>query len=404
MFDGARRGRPRRLPAQEPLGRSETVSQEVSTGAAPASLGGDRVDRTPPSVLARLLRGEAGALTALLRESLEALAGRPVQLEALRADHSELSQLFGGRDLFVFPFVDGDGGPLPMFLALDHPAAVATGAAFSLMSADQARAVLASGEVPAVLLDAICEVAGIVAGSAGKLVHSRAPGPARAVCRGQDLLRITPGAWPALVGEIDYRVPWDVLGFRLAIDGAEAGALLLGSSERLEGPISPASEEEADTAEVLIDDLAIGGERRAGSDGAPAPASVRDNPPERLPGIPRGIRVQVVGDPSDLATANLRATLAEAGCQLMPVYSAGGAGPQASALFIVSRSPLDLRSRLESALVKRRAGLVVACSDRPTIDLVRAARAGTADSFLVLPADRARLRYLFQRFAEVSLP
>ncbi len=360
------------------------------------------MDKAPPSILARVLRSETEALAGLLRESLEALVGRPVQLEALPADHAELPGLFGGRELFVFPFVDADGGPLPMFLALDLPAAVATGAAFSLMNAEQAREVLASGEVPEVLRDAIGEVAGIVAGSAGKIVRSRAPEGTQAFSRGDDVRRLTPGAWPALVGEIDRGLPWDVLGFRLTIEGAESGALLLGSSDRSEGPIRLAPGEDVDTNEVLAEEKGDGGAERVEPDGASAAASLPHDPASPMSEIPRGIKVQVVGNPSDRAMAALRATLAEAGCQLLPVYSSGGAGQQASALFVVSRSPIDLRSRLESAIAKRRAGLVVACSDRPTIDLVRAARAGTADSFLVLPADRARLRYLFQRFAEVT--
>jgi hypothetical protein len=355
-------------------------------------------------VLARILRGGAGALAGPIQESLEALVGRPVRLEALRAEHPALSEPFGERDLFVFPFADRDGEPLPMFLALDRPAAVATGAAFSLLRADQAREVLISGEVPEVLRDAIGEVAGIVAGTAARLVRARSRDGTPAFRCAREMRRLTPGAWPALLAEIDERVPWDVIGFRLTIEGADAGALLLGSSERWEGPIGPGSEEDADTAEVLVENPPIGGGGCAEPTGAPSPFHVEGDSAVPLPEIPRGIRVQVVGNPSDRATAALRTTLAEAGCQLLPVYPAAGTGHQPSAVFVVSRSPVDLRSRLVSTIAKRRAGLVVACSDRPTIDLVRAARAGAADSFLVLPADRARLRYLLQRFAEVSVP
>ena len=362
------------------------------------------MDRTPPSVLARLLRGDAGALAGLMRESLEALVGRPVRLDVLRSDHPDLAELFGRRDVFVFPFVDREGGPLPMFLALDRPAAVATGAAFSLLDADRSRQVLVSGEVPAVLRDAIGEVAGIVAGTTARLVRARSHEGTPAFCCGREMRRITPGAWPALAGEVDAHVPWDVVGFRLTIEGTAAGALLLGSSERWEGPIGPGSEEDADTAEVLVEDPTIGGGGCAEPAGAPAPFQTQDARAGPPPAIPWGIRVQIVGNPSDRAVAALRATLAEVGCQLLPVHSAGAVGPQASAVFVVSRSPVDLRLRLVSTTATRRAALIIACSDRPTIDLVAAARAGAADSFLVLPADKARLRSLFQRYAEVSLP
>lgn len=362
------------------------------------------MDRTPSSILARVLRGEAGALAGLMRESLEALVGRPVQLEVLPADRPVLCRLFGGRDLFVFPFVDGNGGPLPMFLAFDRPAAVATGSAFGLMSAERADAVLASGEGSEVLRDALCEVAGMLAGAARRMVRSRAPSGSESFRCGHEVRRISPGAWPALIGEIDHRVPWVVLGFRLTIEGTDAGALLFGSSDRWEGPIDPGAGEDADTAEVPAEDLTIGGGERPEWADAPAPFQVQDACTLRLPGIPRGVRVQVIGDPRDRAVAALRATLAEAGCELLPAYSAGGAGRPPGAVFVVSRAPIDLRTRLESAIVHRRAGLVVACSDRPTIEMVREARAGAADAFLVLPADRTRLRRLLQRFAEVPVP
>jgi len=362
------------------------------------------VDRTPPSILARVLRGEAGALAGLMRESLEAVVGRPVQLEVLPADHPVLSRLFGGRDLFVFPFVDGDGGPLPMFLALDRPAAVATASAFSLMNPGRVSEALASAEVPEVLRDALCGVAGIIAGTARRIVRSRAPAGTEFFRCGHDVRRITPGAWPALVGEIDHGVPWNVLGLRLTIEGTEAGALLLGSSDRWEGPIGPGSGEDADTAEVPAENLAIGGGGRAEPVGAPPPFQLKDARTGPVPRIPRVIEVQVIGNPLDRAVAALRATLAEAGCELLPADPARGAGLQPSVVFVVSRAPIDLRSRLESAIARHRAALIVACSDLPTIDMVRAARAGTADTFLVLPADRARLHHLLQRFAEVLVP
>jgi hypothetical protein len=349
-----------------------------------------------------MLRGEAGALAGQIRESLEALVGHPVQVERLRADHPELPQLFGQRELFLFPFADADGHALPTFLALDRAAAVTTGAAFGLMSAGGVRESAVSGELPGPLLDAIREVAGILAGAARRIVRARGTDGARGFGCGHELRRIDAGAWPALVGEIDHGVRWDLLGFRLQIDGEPAGAILLGSSERWEGPLEADLDEDADTAEVFVQELAPGGDGCAETVAAPAPRPGAVVAAGRPPPIPRGIRVQVAGDPRDRATAALRTALAEAGCHVLPAYSAGGAGPQPSVLFVFSRSPIDLRMRLAAALAKRRSGLIVACSDRPTADLVRAAHAGTADSFLVLPADGLRLRRLFERFAELT--
>ncbi|MCU0223291.1 MAG: hypothetical protein MUF27_04330 [Acidobacteria bacterium] len=360
------------------------------------------MDRTPPSVLARMLRGHAGALAGQMRESLEALVGRSVQLERLQADHPELPRLFGQRELFLFPFADGDGRALPTFLALDRPAAVATGAAFGLMNTGGVREAADPGELPEPLLGAIREVAGILGGAARRMVRARGTDRTCGFGCGHELRRVTAGAWPAIVGEIDHGVRWDLLGFRLRIDGEPAGAILLGSSERWEGPLETDLDEDADTAEVFVEEPTPGSDEYAGTAAAPAPFPANAEAAGPPPPIPQGIRVQVAGDPKDRATAALRTALAEAGCHVLPAYSAGGAGPQPSVLFVFSRSPIDLRMRLAASLAKRRAGLIVACSDRPTADLVRAAHAGTADSFLVLPADRLRLQRLFQRFAELA--
>ena len=70
-------------------------------------------------------------------------------------------------------------------------------------------------------------------------------------------------------------------------------------------------------------------------------------------------------------------------------------------LFVVSRSPTDLLVRLRSlAAPPLRPALVVACSDRPTRDLVVAARNGHADSFLVLPTTREKLAALLAQAPE----
>jgi hypothetical protein len=354
-------------------------------------------------VLARLLRGEVSALAGQMRESLEALVGRSVQLERLPPDHPDLPRLFGERDLFLFPFDDREGRPQPTFFALDRPAAVLTGAAFSLMTHDQVRQALASGELPGTLLDAIREVAGILAGAARRILRSRQAEGITGFDCGRAVRRLVPGPWPAIVGEVDPGVPWDLLGFRLVIDGRAIGAILIGSSDRGEGLADQSADEDADTAEVPADELTIEDGGGTSAVGTPAPRPREDEATRPVWDIPHGIRVQVVADPTDRTAAALRAALAETGCLVMPVYSSGPAGAQPSVVFVVSRSAVDLRSRLAVAAAKRRAGLIVACSDRPTVELVRAARAAAADSFLVLPVDRTRLGHLFQCFAEVSL-
>lgn len=362
------------------------------------------MDRTPPSVLARLLRSEVSALAGQMRESLEALVGRSVQLERLPPDHPDLPRLFGERDLFLFPFTDREGRPQPTFFALDRPAAVLTGAAFSLMTHDQVRHALASGELPGSLLEAIREVAGILGGAVRRILRSRQAEGITGFDCGHEVRRLVPGPWPAIVGEVDPGVPWDLLGFRLVIDGKAFGAILIGSSDLCEELARPSTDDEdADTAEVPVAELTLEGVGGSGSPGTPVPRRGEDEATRPVRDIPHGIRVQVVGDPTDRTAAALRAALTEAGCLVLPVYSSGPAGAQPSVVFVVSRSAVDLRSRLGVAAAKRRAGeLIVACSDRPTVELVRAARTAAVDSFLVLPADRTRLGRLFQCFAEVS--
>jgi hypothetical protein len=407
MFDG---GPPRRSNGGD--GGSSPLAP-VRNGLRPgfprkrvaATTRSDRLDTTPSGILADVLRGDAEALSGLLREALEALVGAPVRLAPLRAGHPELGARFGTRELFLFPCEDAEGEVLPMFLALDLPAAVATGGAFALMSPAQTRAVLASGEVPGALREAIGEVAGIVMRTIARLVRARAPRGTATFARGTQVRRLAPGPWPALVGVAGPARAWDVLGFGLTIDDAECGSLLLAASagDGREGPIRPIPGTDLETTEIPQDDDTIDGSGRIGRPGAapPVPATECGAAPQA---IPPGVRVEIAGDPSDRATATLRATLAEAGCSVLPLGSAGRAGLQASVVFVVSRSSIDLRSRLEAASALRRPALVVACSDRPTIELVRTARAGAADSFLVLPADRSRLGSLFQRLVEVATP
>ncbi|MDQ7088952.1 MAG: hypothetical protein Q9Q13_14345 [Acidobacteriota bacterium] len=114
-----------------------------------------------------------------------------------------------------------------------------------------------------------------------------------------------------------------------------------------------------------------------------------------------GRRVLLAAHPADPGAFGLRGMLEECGATV------GQARPRCCAgeiLFVVSRSPTDLLVRLKSlAAPPSRPALVVACSDRPTRDLVVAARNGHADSFLVLPATREKLESLLSQVPEPAV-
>lgn len=354
------------------------------------------------SILARTLRGDASAILDPLREALEALIGRAVRIDPIVSGRGDLARLFGGRELYIFPFV-GHAGPAPaIFLAMDLPAAISVGAAYGLLRPAEAHRALASGIVSPALSEAIGEVASIIAGTLASVVRSHARSGEEIVLGGLGFRRRRVGPWPEIVAEVDGSVPWEARGFQLLLEGTGTGALLVAASDGRKGPVRllPAPEE-LDTSEIPPEDdpPTAGGLSRKirGAHGDEGAATVI------VESIPPGTAVHLVGSPGDRSVAGLRAALEAEGCEVL-----GGRSPvlasarPASALFVVSRSPTDLRSRLLSMTSIRRPSLVVACSDRPTVDLVRTARDAGADSFIVLPADRARLRELFRRPVEVG--
>jgi hypothetical protein len=384
--------------------------------------------QSPAAVFAKIIRRDPDAVARVLAENVQALVGGKVDMQLVPRNGPEFAQLFGERELYVFPIEDHHGTPFPSLLAFDLPAAVYSGGAFSLMGPEQIKEVLASGEIPEVLHDSVGEVANIICGAAVHMIRNRVA-EAPQFRRGAAFAKKSVGAWPALLAEFGPRVPWEIVACRLSAEGEGRGAIFFAASDGQKGRVTkeeiiavagPGPEPESDAEQEEGDDIPLvaGGDadEEAPSEPLPhAPGSKLESReddaddesmPARAPRLAEaptgdaldGLRVLVTGHPADPAAAALRSTLEGTGVRVLPAFTTpaqDGAPPDA--LFVVSRSPVDLRIRLERVPQGRRPPLVVACSDRPTRDLVMAARGAGADDFLVLPTTVERLRGLLGR-------
>lgn len=337
----------------------------------------------------------------MLAENVEALVGGQVNFDLIPKGSDEMASTFGGQSLYVFPIEDHHGNPFPSLLAFTFDAALYMGGAFSLMGPEQIKEILLSGEVPEILHDSIGEVANIICGAATNMIRMRVA-EAPQFRRGAAFRRVETGPWPALLAEFGPRVPWEIACCRLSMGGEDRGAILFSASDLKEGQVTkeeiiavagpdpnpppPELEEEEEEAvpEVPEPEMAAP---------PPPPLSIdRPRIAEAASAPPEGIRVLVTGHPADPAAAGLRSVLEAAGLHVLPAFSSSSeqtAPPDA--MFVVSRSPVDLSIRLERVPKGRRPAMVIACSDRPTRDLVVAARNAGADAFVVLPAIAERI-------------
>ncbi len=399
----------------------------------------------PAAVLAKLMREESETLLKVLAENVEALVGHSVEIQPLDPEGEELASVFGEAEVYVFPVEDHQSGPLPSLLLLDLTGAVHAGAAFSLMGAEQVKEVLETREIPEILHDSIGEVANILCGAAVNVLREKMP-KAPEFRRGADFETITTPPWPGVLARVDDSHPWDLIAGRIMIADEPRGALLLASSDRVQGIVkpeqilaaaggqpggpeaekgeTPATDETgaagapADVVSSTEPEPAAGALATESATEEPEPAAVTTAaaPPttaasdetEEAAGaatlsVPEGVRVLLAAHPADMGAFGLRTLLEESG---ITVHRARARCCEGEILFVVSRSPTDLLVRLKSlAAPPLRPSLVVACSDRPTRDLVVAARNGHADSFLVLPTTREKLAALLAQIpqpAEVS--
>lgn len=378
---------------------------------------------SPAAIFAKIIRKDPEAVARVLAENVEALVGGKVSMELVPRNSDQFATLFGDRELYVFPIEDHSGTPFPSLLAFDVPAAIHSGGAFSLMGPEQIKEILRGAEVPEILHDSIGEVANIICGAAVHMIRTRVA-EAPQFRRGAGFGRKHVGTWPSLLAEFGPRVPWEIVACKLSMNGEDRGAIFFSASDGEQGKVTreeiiavagpgpepePEPPAEDDDIPLIPDDEPV----EAPAPPAPAPRPAAP-PPVAEPswGEPDGlddddqpahdqrerVRAMVTSLPADPAAAGLRSTLEAVGALVMPAFAASSeqvAPPDA--MFIVSRSRVDLGIRLERFPPGRRPGLVIACSDRPTPELVRAARGAGADDFLVLPASVERLRALLQK-------
>jgi hypothetical protein len=390
---------------------------------------GSDVNPSPAAVFAKIIRRDPDAVARVLAENVEALVGGKVNMELVARDGPDFATLFGDRDLYVFPIEDHHGTPFPSLLAFDLPAAVYSGGAFSLMGAEQIKEVLNSGEVPDILHDSIGEVANIICGAAVHMIRGKVA-EAPQFRRGANFRKTHVGPWPSLLAEFGPRVPWEIVACRLSMGGEDRGTIFFSASDGEKGRVTrdeiiavAGPDPNPPEAPVEEEDVALDGSTPPAADGEQsAPASdleqydeseeekdEQEAPPARRPTPPSaaapgqdnnvsGMRALVSGHPADPAAAALRSSLEAIGVHVLPAFTIPTEQASApDALFVVSRSPVDLSIRLERVAVTRRPAIVIACSDRATRDLVVVSRNAGADDFLVLPAVPDRLRGLLSK-------
>lgn len=334
--------------------------------------------------LATVLTQDPERIFSDLAENVAALVGVGVSIETLPSDAATLGPLFGNKNVYLFPIEETAQQPLPALMALDIPGAASMGGALIMMPADAIKQALSTQKIPDMLHDSIGEVANIIVGAVQQILAKDRGGTVE-FRRGMNFRQFKPGKWPALLHEVDKTLPWSLAAGRVLFDGEEKGVLLVGSATPDGASVAAAPSAGEATAGI--------GAAEHGSSDATRP-STAPLPIADLGAVPSGLKVQVAGFPADTGAVALRQLLERFPVQLLPLY-AGLTTVQPDLLLVVSRSHTDIKLRLGAlAQSGRRPAMVIACSDRPTREIVLAARVGGADDFLVLPADVARVKQL----------
>jgi hypothetical protein len=371
----------------------------------------------PAAAFAEMIRSDPERVAHALVGNIEALMSERLTAQLLPERGSEVASSFGSRKFFVFPIEDHQHRLIPALFAIDVPTAVRCGAAFSMMNSEGVDEILKSGKIPEVLHDAVGAVANIICGAIANLIRDQVAEASQIRC-GLAFRQVSAGPWPAVLAEFGGRIPWDVVPCRLLAGSAERGAVLFGASDGQRGAIDAAEvfvvagaslSEWAET--VPLGDgmtwIAAGGgtlpadpPRRATRElteiapAWPTSGTIEDEKTGPVE-APDAIAVLVTGRVADASAAALRRVLEIAGARVLPLFpSPDETTWSPSALFVVIRSVADLSTQLENLPYGRRPALIVACSDRPTRELVIAARAEGADYFLVLPTTPELLREL----------
>jgi hypothetical protein len=360
------------------------------------------VPQDPAALFAGFLRDRSAEILDMMGSNVEALTGQSVEIRAFEGGDDEIGKRFAGRRIYLFPIEDHASNGIPALLALDFGGAVHAGAAFSLMGAGQIKEVLTSKEVPEILHDSIGEVANILCGAALDFVREHADENPE-FRRGDTFELVRAGPWPDILDRVAKNIDWQLAGGRLVLDGEEKGAILFAAGEpRAEQPDEDGSAKTGAAAD---------GPQASAEEASPAPAEADGDGEEEDSQQARESAAGAAGGPHDSEFRGLRVTLAchpadtnalrlrEQLCSLGAEVSWSGAGSDAvDVAVVISRSPTDMEARVRTL----RDGespprLVVGSSDRPTRDLVVAARKSGVGGFLVLPTSSAELRELLGR-------
>lgn len=290
----------------------------------------------------------AGQLLGALGESLSSLTGRELGVDPAG---DEAREGFGQRPVYLFRISAGE--ERIALLALELEVAVLAGGALAMTDEETQKQVCESREVPPELHQSIGEAARLLAAAVGKACGLE-------VRVGDDFELATPGAWPAVL---------------------TAG----GGGEDWAAAVGIVTEGEDRLGAVLL--AAAPGGAEAGAEPEPQGERTYEH-----------LLVQITGPPADPSQVALAEVVRACGARLVPLYSEPEPGERPDVLLVVSRSPSDLATRLRKlASTPAPPRMVVACSDRPTRDLVVEAKANGAGDFLVLPPPRERLAALFAR-------
>lgn len=330
-----------------------------------------------------------------LAENVAALVGVAVSIQPLASDAGTLGPIFGNKSVYLFPIEDQSGSAISALVAMDIPGAACTGGALIMMPADAIKQVLQTQKVPEMLHDSVGEVANIIVGAMQQVIGKDLGGTAD-LRRGASFRQIKPGKWPALLHEIDKSGEWAAAAGKILFEQDEKGTILLACVGAAASDAGTASSTKVTGGHAAVPDAApAAGTTTASPEAqhaAHGPLGAGD-----LSAVAAGLKVQVAGFPADSAAVALRSTLEHFGVRTLAMH-AGLSTHQPDVMFVVSRSHIDLKLRLGAISASgRRPTLLIACSDRPTREIVMAARQESADDFLVLPADLERLRAILSR-------
>jgi hypothetical protein len=322
-------------------------------------------------VLAGIIVNDPDRVLNDLAESLAALVGVSVSIEPVATDPSSLAPIFGDKQVCLFRIEDQQGAAIPACVALDLPGAVGTGGALIMMTPDAIAETLTTQKIPDTLHDSIGEVAKTIVSTLGQVIGKQSGNTPE--LRRAEIRQIEAGTWPGLLQDLDKSAQWLMVAGKIKFAEEEKGTILIATSG--------ASPAEAKAGAETVESAAV---RPRAPSGAPTGA------------IPAGLKVQVAGFPADSSAVSLRETLEALGVVVLPMH-AGLSTQQPEVIFVVSRSHTDLKLRLGAINASgRRPAVVIACSDRPTREIVWTSRKNSADHFLVLPADLDRLRALLE--------